>query len=189
MTKPNLLVAAAVALFFAAPLYAQVGSLSDGSLLDGQAPATGPQMTSEKIGDWDLQCEAEGPEPRPCTMHQVLTDDQGSPVIKVAMYRLPEGAKAAAAFTFVVPHMTYLPPQLTLGLDGVMANRIPYEYCNPVGCLAQMGISGIEAEAYKNGKKYTVTLASIMAPDQPITLEMSLDGFKEAYEKAAPVRP
>ncbi|WP_372886503.1 invasion associated locus B family protein [Shimia sp.] len=188
MTKPNPLLSIAAALLLATPLAAQVGSLSDGTLLDTQAQAPAAQPSSEQIGDWDLQCETEGPEPRPCSLHQVVTDDNGSPVIKVTMYRLPEGAKAAAAFTFIVPQMTYLPHQLTLGLDGVMANRLPYEYCNQVGCVAQMGISSIEAEAYKNGSDYTLTLVSVMAPTQPITLKMSLKGFKEAFDKATPVR-
>lgn len=190
MTRIRLLIATAVALAFAAPVSAQVGSLSDGSLLNNQAPAAAPEdnLTSEIIGDWDLQCEKTGPEPRPCSLHQIINDQTGAPVIKVAMYRLPEGSPAAAAFTFVVPHFTFLPQQLTLGLDGVLANRIPYEYCNQIGCLAQMGISGIEAEAYKNGENVTLTLVSVLAPDQPVTLNMSLKGFKKAYEKSTPVR-
>lgn len=188
MTKQNPLICMAAALLFATPLAAQVGSLSDGSLLESQAPAAAPQLSSKKIGDWDLRCESEGPEPRPCSLHQILTDDEGSPVIKVTMYRLPEGANAAAALTFMVPHMTYLPQQLTLGLDGVMANRVPYEYCNQVGCVAQVGISGLEAEAYKKGKDYTVTLETVLAPGQPITLKMSLEGFKDAYEQSTPLR-
>ncbi|WP_164726812.1 invasion associated locus B family protein [Shimia sediminis] len=181
----------AMAAILSTPLAAQVGSLSDGSLMDGSTTAPvqsdGEEFTREVIGDWALECATTGPEPRPCRMHQVLKDAQGSAVAEVTMYRLPEGAPAAAGATFIVPLQTLLPQQLTLALDGVLANRIPYTYCTQIGCLARMGISAIEAEAYKNGQNVTVSLVPAIAPDQVVSVNMSLKGFKEAYDKATVV--
>lgn len=192
MNKLRHFFAAAIVMSLAAPLSAQVGSLSDGSLLESQPSNTenvarGDETSSEIIGDWDLQCAISGPEPRPCRMYQLLKDSQGNPVAEVTMYRLPAGAPAAAGATFVVPLQTLLPQQLTLTLDGVPANRIPYAYCIQIGCMARMGMSAIEAEAYKNGKNVTVSLVPASAPDQVVTVNMSLKGFKEAYEKSNPV--
>ncbi|WP_299355644.1 invasion associated locus B family protein [uncultured Shimia sp.] len=193
MTKLHFIMAAAAALMLASPLSAQVGSLSDGSLLDNQtqtapAQAAGEETSSEKIGDWDLQCALSGPEPRPCRMYQLLTDPQGNAVAEVTMYRLPEGAPAAAGATFIVPLQTLLPQQLTIALDGVLANRIPYTYCTQIGCLARLGISSIEAEAYKKGQNVTVSLVPAVAPDQVVSVNMSLKGFTEAFEKSTPVQ-
>lgn len=191
MYKLRHLFAAATVMLLAAPLSAQVGSLSDGSILDGQSAteevARGDDTVSEIIGDWDLQCARTGPEPRPCRMYQLLKDNNGTAIAEVTMYRLPAGSTAAAGATFIVPLQTLLTQQLTLALDGVQANRIPYAYCLEIGCLARMGISAIEAEAYKGGNNITVSLVPALAPDQIVTVNMSLKGFKEAYEKANPV--
>ena len=191
MSKLRFLMAAAAATLLTTPLLAQVGSLADGSLMEGSnnaAPqATDEEVTSEIIGDWDLQCAITGPEPRPCRMYQLLKDPQGNAVAEVTMYRLPDGAPAAAGATFIVPLQTLLPQQLTLALDGVLASRVPYTYCTQIGCLARMGLSAIEAEAYKNGQNVTVSLVPAVAPDQVVSVNMSLNGFKEAYEKSIPV--
>ncbi len=191
MSKLRFVMTVAMAAILSTPLAAQVGSLSDGSLMDGSTTAPvqsdGEEFTREVIGDWALECATTGPEPRPCRMHQVLKDAQGSAVAEVTMYRLPEGAPAAAGATFIVPLQTLLPQQLTLALDGVLANRIPYTYCTQIGCLARMGISAIEAEAYKNGQNVTVSLVPAIAPDQVVSVNMSLKGFKEAYDKATVV--
>lgn len=190
MFKLRHLFAVATVMVLAAPLSAQVGSLSDGSLLNSEPNAevsSGDDTTSEIIGDWDLQCARTGPEPRPCRMYQLLKDNAGNSVAEVTMYRLPAGSPTAAGATFVVPLQTLLTQQLTLSLDGVLANRIPYAYCIQIGCLARVGISAIEAEAYKSGSNMAVSLVPAQAPDQVVTVNMSLKGFKEAYEKAGAV--
>lgn len=193
MSKPRFLLVLAAAFCLTTPALAQVGSLSDGSLMNDNssaapAQAADEEVSSEIIGDWDLQCSVSGPEPRPCRMYQLLKDPQGNAVAEVTMYRLPEGAPAAMGATFIVPLQTLLPQQLTLALDGVLANRIPYSYCTQIGCLARLGISAIEAEAYKNGQNVTVSLVPAVAPDQVVSVTMSLKGFKEAYEKSVPVQ-
>ena len=126
MSKLRFLIAAMAATLLTTPLSAQVGSLSDGSLMDDQSSSAAQpaeeEFTREVIGDWALECATTGPEPRPCRMHQVLKDQTGSAVAEVTMYRLPEGAPAAAGATFIVPLQTLLPQQLTLALDGVLGS-------------------------------------------------------------------
>lgn len=177
----------------AAPASAQVGSLSDGSLMEGNKPAAAakaPQndVTSEKIGAWDLQCAKSGPEPRPCRMYQLLTDQEETPVIEMTMYRLPEGAPAAAGATFVAPLNTLLTAQLSVAIDGVLVQRVPFTLCYEAGCVARMFMSPIETQAFQNGKSATVSLVPALAPDQVVAVEMKLDGLKKAFEKSAPVK-
>lgn len=184
----------AAALFsLAAPLSAQVGSLSDGSLMETKpnAPVTAPkeEFTSEKIGAWDLQCAKNGPEPRPCRMYQLLTDDENTPVIEMTMFGLPEGAPAAAGATFVAPLNTLLTAQLSVALDGTLAQRVPFQVCYEAGCVARMFLSPIELQAFQKGSEATVSLVPALAPDQVVTVKMSLDGFADAFEKAKPVKP
>jgi len=191
MPKTKLILALSALLATAAPLTAQVGSLSDGTL--GQtppqnaAPAPADDVTVEQIGAWELQCAKDGPEPRPCRMYQLLADAQGNAVAEVTMYRLPEGGQAAAGATFIAPLESLLTVPLTITIGEQVANRVPYAYCNSIGCLARMGLSAIEAEYYKNADQALVSIIPARAPDQVVTVIMSLDGFKEAYEKATPV--
>ncbi len=177
-------------LAMAAPISAQVGSLSDGSLMEGKpaAPITAPkeEFTSEKIGAWDLQCSKQGPEPRPCRMYQLLTDQEGTPVIEMTMYRLPEGAPAAGGATFIAPLNTLLTAQLSVAIDGVLAQRVPFQLCYEAGCVARMFMSPIELQAFQNGETATVSLVPALAADQVVSVEMNLDGLKEAFEKATP---
>lgn len=182
---------AAALIALAAPLSAQVGSLSDGSLMNSKPaePANAPKddVSSEKIGAWDLQCAKTGPEPRPCRMYQLLTDEENTPVIEMTMYRLPDGAPAAGGATFVAPLNTLLTAQLSVAIDGVLVQRVPFTLCYEAGCVARMFMSPIEAQAFQNGSKATVSLVPALAPDQVVTVEMKLDGLKKAFEKAAPV--
>ncbi len=184
---------AAALIAMAAPLSAQVGSLSDGSIMEGQQPAApagqaSEEVTSEKIGAWDLQCAKTGPEPRPCRMYQLLTDSEETPVIEMTMYRLPEGAPAAAGATFVAPLNTLLTAQLSVSIDGVLVQRVPFTLCYEAGCVARMFMSPIEHKAFQNGESATVSLVPALAPDQVVTVEMKLDGLKEAFEKSNPVQ-
>jgi invasion protein IalB len=183
---------AAALIAMAAPLSAQVGSLADGSLMDGKpaapAPAANGEVSSEKVGAWDLQCAKTGPEPRPCRMYQLLTDQEDTPVIEMTMYRLPEGAPAAAGATFVAPLNTLLTAQLSVAIDGVLVQRVPFSLCYEAGCVARMFMSPIEAQAFQNGETATVSLVPALAPDQVVAVEMKLDGLKEAFEKATPVQ-
>ncbi|MDV4144235.1 MULTISPECIES: invasion associated locus B family protein [Shimia] len=182
---------AAALIALAAPLSAQVGSLSDGSIMEGQAAAPaakpGEEVSSEKIGAWDLQCAKTGPEPRPCRMYQLLTDSEDTPVIEMTMYRLPEGAPAAAGATFVAPLNTLLTAQLAVAIDGVLVQRVPFTLCYEAGCVARMFMSPIEVQAFQNGKSSTVSLVPALAPDQVVSVEMKLDGLKASFEKANPV--
>jgi invasion protein IalB len=186
-----LIAAAFVAL--AAPLSAQVGSLSDGSLMESKpaAPVTSPkeEFTSETIGAWDLQCAKNGPEPRPCRMYQLLTDDQDTPVIEMTMFGLPEGAPAAAGATFVAPLNTLLTAQLSVSLDGVLVQRVPFQVCYEAGCIARMFLSPIELQAFQNGEKATVSLVPALAPDQVVSVDMKLEGFADGFGRTKPVKP
>ncbi|PSL19432.1 invasion associated locus B family protein [Shimia abyssi] len=173
-----------------------VGSLSDGSLSMGQkveeapaAPAAAPtqEATSEIIGDWDLQCAAAGPEPRPCRMYQLLRDQSGNAVIEVTLFKLKDPAgEAVAGATIVVPLETLLTGQLTMAVDGTNATKYPFSFCNQVGCFARIGLSQADVDAMKKGNAATLSVIPAIAPDQLVSATMSLSGFTKAFDSAAP---
>lgn len=193
----SVLVASALSLL-ALPAIAQgVGSLSDGSLSMGQKVETPPEapapaaaseeVTSEIIGDWDLQCAKDGPEPRPCRLYQLLKDQAGNAIVEINLFKLaqPSGGAVAGA-TVIVPLETLLTGQLTMSVDGNNAKRYPFAFCNQIGCYARIGLSQDDVDAFKAGNAAQLSVIPAVAPEQQVVVTMSLKGFTKAYDKATP---
>ncbi|MEM8730188.1 MAG: invasion associated locus B family protein [Pseudomonadota bacterium] len=146
-----------------------------------QGPALGQRYIKETFGDWNLACIKTEAEVDPCSLVQVLVDETSNPVAEVSLFRLG-GAQAAAGATVIVPLETFLPGQLTISVDGGAAKRYNYQFCNQIGCVAQIGLTQADVESYKAGRSAIVTLVPAPAPDQPINLAMSLSGFTAGYD-------
>ncbi|MEX0286824.1 MAG: invasion associated locus B family protein [Paracoccaceae bacterium] len=171
----------------AAPVYAQDQGTTAGPTLDlGQPVSSGPQLgerySKERFGDWDMACIKTDAEVDPCSMLQIMNDDSGNPIAEFSLFRLKEGGQAAAGATVIVPLEALLPAQLTIAVDGVGAKRYNYTFCNPIGCVAQIGLTQADVDAFKRGAVATVSLVPAPAPDQRIDLELSLKGFTAAYD-------
>ncbi|SFF09766.1 Invasion protein IalB, involved in pathogenesis [Sulfitobacter brevis] len=148
-------------------------------------PDLGQPYTAETIGAWDMRCIKTEEEKDPCQMYQLLDDGEGNPVAEVSLFRLPNGGKAEAGATIVVPLETALPQQLNIAVDGGKARRYPYAFCNPVGCYARLGLTAADVAAFKRGKQAVVTIVPALAPDQTVELTLSLEGFTASYDKAS----
>lgn len=202
----NLPVCAIIALpmflLASAPLLAQTAT-SDTAQTDAPAEAPAPQTDlnlgedadanpeagqpyfSETIGAWKLRCIKTDKETDPCQMYQLLADDKGAPIAEFSLFRLPDGGKAAAGATVVVPLETSLQNQLTIRVDNGSARRYPFAFCNPVGCYSRVGFTDEDVAAFKRGKAATLTIIPALAPDQKVELTLSLEGFTASYDKAS----
>lgn len=158
--------------------------LSLGENADG-TPEVGKPYTKEVVGAWEMRCIKDEEGNEPCQMYQLLDDGQGAPVAEFSLFRLPEGGKAAAGATIVVPLETALPQQLTIAVDDGKARRYPYAFCNPVGCYVRLGLTPADVAAFKRGKEATITIVPALAPDQQVKLNLSLDGFTASFDKAS----
>jgi invasion protein IalB len=160
-----------------------LGQPDDGSRQPGE------EYVKEKIGDWELTCLYTGPDQEdPCSMVQVLAGPVGDPLAEVSVLRLPQGSQAVALANVVVPLKTMLPARLKISVDGAPATTYNYYTCDVVGCLARVGLTQAELDAYKKGNKATLTLRPAEAPDQEINVELSLKGFTAAFEKTSELR-
>ena len=158
--------------------------LSLGEDAEGES-AMGKPYTKKEIGSWEMRCIKTEEEVDPCQMYQLLADGEGAPVAEVSLFRLPEGGKAKAGATVVVPLETALPAQMTLSVDGGKARRYPYAFCNPVGCYVRMGLTDADIAAFKRGKEAVITIVPALAPDQKVNLALSLDGFTASYDEVS----
>ena len=147
----------------------------------------------QEFGDWKLQClrdpnlaETAEPANEPCQLFQVLQDDQGTNVAEVTIFPLADGGKAVAGANILVPLETLLSAQLTIQIDNGNARRYPYSFCSPIGCFARVGFTNEDIAAMKKGAKAKVLLRPAPAPDEVVTLDMSLAGFTAGFDSLSP---
>jgi invasion protein IalB len=159
------------------------GDLSAGAPVDAEGNQLGTPYTRETTGDWELRCvRTETPENDPCQLYQLLEDGAGNAVSEVTVFRLPESNEMVAGATIIVPLETLLTAQLTMAVDGENAKRYPFSFCNQVGCYARLGLTQAEVDAFKRGAVAQVQIRPFAAPEQTVTVEMSLNGFTAGFD-------
>jgi invasion protein IalB len=149
---------------------------------DGELQA-GERYSKKKLDDWDLACIKTEAETDPCSLLQILTDPDGNPVAEYSLFRIADGNQAVAGATIIVPLETLLPAQLTIAIDSNPGKRYNYSFCNPIGCVAQIGLTEEDITAMKRGSTAKISLRPAPAPDQVVELEMSLKGFTAGYNE------
>ena len=146
-------------------------------------PQVGEPYVREEFGDWALRCiKSEEGAPDPCNLYQLLSNADGVAVAEFNLFRLPEGQRAVAGATVVVPLETLLTQQLTIAVDGQNARRYPFTFCNRAGCVARIGFTQEEVDQFKRGAAATVRLVPAAAPTEEVVLNVSLAGFTAGFD-------
>lgn len=144
--------------------------------------AVGTTYVKDEFGDWDLQCfRVEEGQAEPCQLYQLMKDAEGNGVAEINFISLPEGQQAAAGATIVTPLETLLTQQLTMAIDGGATKRYPFTWCSAAGCFSRIGFSNGDIAAFKRGANAKVTVVPVAAPDQKVTVTLSLTGFTDGY--------
>lgn len=144
-----------------------------------------PSYVKEQYGDWQLQCFRSEAEEDPCQMYQLLREDAGNPVAEISLFKLPDGSKAAAGATIVVPLGTLLNEGLKVSVDGSKAKSFNYSFCSMVGCFARIGLTQGDIDGFKKGAAAKLVIVPAQAPDQTVEIKVSLDGFTAAYDNVS----
>lgn len=159
-------------------------SLGEEVSQEPRAPQVGETYIGAVEGDWALRClKAEEGNVDPCQLYQLLNDDSGNSVAEISMFPIPNGTRAAAGATIVVPLETLLTEQVTLTIDGGTARRYPFTFCNAAGCVARVGFTQEEVDLFKRGNQAIMRMVPAAAPDEEVTLTVSLTGFTAAMNR------
>ncbi|NIY81185.1 invasion associated locus B family protein [Celeribacter sp. HF31] len=166
----------------ALPLAAQDTGLSAGTPITPESNV-GRAYTLETHGDWEVRC-INAPEGQvdPCSMYQLLKDQDGTEVAEVALFHVGSEEVEAAA-TFTTPLETLLTAQLALFVDGENGRRYPFQFCNRVGCFVRAGLTTADVDLLKKGAEGMVGIVPLGRTDEPVRLKLSLTGFTAAYTK------
>jgi invasion protein IalB len=114
-------------------------------------------------------------------MYQLLRDGEGNATAEITVFPLPPGQEAAAGATILTPLDTLLTAQLVMQVDTGDAKRYPFTFCTAIGCIARVGFTSSEVDAFRRGARATWSLVPVAAPDQIVDLNMSLIGFTAAF--------
>jgi invasion protein IalB len=182
--------ALAAALLVGGPAFGQSGTLMPGAGLplgeDVDEDGLGEGYIAGTYGDWTKVCQRMGTPVDPCGLMQLLSDEEGSPLAEITIFPLPPGGEAVAGANILTPLGTVLPQQITLRVDGGTPRRYPFFFCDVGGCYAQVGFTAAMVESFRRGNSATLTIASVLEPDQPIDLNLSLSGFTAGYSALPP---
>lgn len=163
----------------AAPLWAQEQTEAS----EPKEPEIGQPYLGSNEKDWDVVCIKTDKETDPCEMRQLILDQNKDPMIEITLERLAGQQGAVAGATVIVPLETILTVPLVLSIDGNKGKQYPYTFCNPVGCIARIGLSEGDVLAMKKGKKAELSLSHLTVPEGKVTIPVSLSGFTAAYNK------
>jgi invasion protein IalB len=122
-------------------------------------------------------------------MYQLLKDQNGGNVAEVSIFRVPNGGQVEAGGTFIVPLETLLTEKLNVRVDSGQAKRYDFSFCTTVGCYARVGFVAEDVAAFRRGNVANVTIVPALAPDQRVTVAMSLSGFTAAFDEITSLQP
>ncbi len=132
--------------------------------------------------DWQILCSRFGDDqPELCEMYQLLETDEG-PIAEISIRALPAEAGFPAGATITTPLETFLPTGVTFRIDASQARQEPFFVCTVIGCMARLGFDEAEVAAMRRGTNAFITIASIVAIEDPIEIPISLMGFTAALE-------
>lgn len=148
----------------------------------GEAAPESANYVRETIGDWDVQCLRNPNGEDPCQLYQLLNDASGNSVAEVSLFKVAGQGQAVAGANFIVPLETLLTQKLTMQVDNGQAKRYDFAFCAQLGCVARVGFTEEDIAAFKRGAVANVTIVPAAAPDQKVTVGMSLSGFTDSYD-------
>ena len=188
VSVPRTFLAVVAALALAGPVAAQEGdaALDLGTPVDdtaAQDPRLGEAYLLEVAGDWQIQCVRTELEHDPCALQQTLLDQGGNPTATIELFNLPEGSQAVAGATIVTPLETLLTRQVTLSVDGGQAKRYPFTVCTQSGCIARVGFTQADLDAFRRGAEAVMTIVPAGAPNTEVALPISLSGVTAGYDR------
>lgn len=168
----------------APPLNPMEGALSGDILSLGESDedpeGPGTAYIAATNGDWEVRCIRIPEGTDPCQMYQQLFTEDGEAVAEIVMFNLPPGGEAVAAAEIITPLGTILTQQITMAVDSGQAKRYPFRFCDPMGCVAQIGFTAPEVQAFKRGAVANMVIAHLSL-EEPFNVPISLMGFTASY--------
>lgn len=169
----------------AAPSDLAMGQDPNGGLPGRDQVAVGATYLAQTFEKWEQRCAKTEAGKDPCQLYQLLKDGEGNSVAEISLFALPKGGQAVAGASFMAPLETLLTAQLRISVDTGQTRIYPFAFCTKEGCIARLGFTAEELDAFRKGARATVTIVPAAAPDTDVNLDLSLKGFTAGFAAAS----
>ena len=153
------------------------------------ADGVGSSYVQANFDAWEQRCIRTEDGSDPCQLYQLLRDGEGNAVAEFSMFNLPDGGQAVAGATVIVPLETLLTENLQVAVDGGTAKVYPFTFCSTIGCVARIGFTAAEVEQFKKGAKAVITIVPVVAPEEKVSVDLSLKGFTAGFTAVSATNP
>jgi invasion protein IalB len=163
---------------------ADANAATDLSLGQTEGGGIGATYTAATFEDWEQRCVRTESGADPCQLYKLLKDGDGNNVAELTIFGLPEGSEgpAAAGATFIAPLETLLTTGMRMQIDESPSKVYPFTFCAEIGCVVRLGFTAEEIAQMKQGANAVISIVPFVAPDQNVTLTVSLKGFTAGLE-------
>ena len=146
----------------------------------GAAIATTPAIAQEKPkpGGWVKVC-AKQDNNDICNTRIQSVASTGQVLTQVSLIDV-KGEVNRRVFQITVPSGRLIPSGIKVRIDDKTETTIPYLYCFPQNCIAEVKLDDKFVSLLKSGGKMIVTSTNVR--NQPNPIELTLNGFTASYD-------
>jgi len=138
----------------------------------------GAQAQSLKSNGWYKACSDQGSS-KICNVQYQVVASTGQVVTSVNLAQIT-GEVKRSVFQITVPTGRAIPPGIALQIDGKKAIPIPYSFCTPRICAAEVNLDDKLVGVLKAGGSMKLTSTNFQGKQNPI--DVTLKGFTAAYD-------
>lgn len=145
------------------------------------ATPTAAQNAAAPIDGWFKECSKQN-ENDICVVQNITTAQTGQLITAVGLVEVT-GKNNQRLLQVTVPIARYIPPGISVQVDGGKQTRVPYAVCLPDKCIAQIPLTNEIVTSFKRGGEAVFTSVNAQRASNPI--RVSLTGFTQAYDGEA----
>jgi len=127
---------------------------------------------------WYKACNDQG-DSKICNVQYQAVASTGQVITSINLAEIT-GAIERQVFQVTVPTDRLIPPGISMKVDDKKPTPIPYSFCTPRICAAEVKLDSQLVEVLRSGKLMEVTSTNFRGQKAPINI--SLEGFGEAYD-------
>lgn len=139
------------------------------------------QQSQAPIDGWYKECSKQADNDI-CVVQNIVTAQSGQLITAVGLVDV-SGKVNQKLLQVTVPVARFIPPGISLQVDGGKQTKIPYAVCLPDKCIAQVPMTDAIIAMFKKGGEAVFTSVNAQRAANPIRI--SLSGFTQAFDGEA----
>ena len=136
----------------------------------------------KEYNDWNHICIKDDAGTNVCQVQHVISNEDGGRVATIEVFKVPINTGFTAGAAVALPLGISLSDGLEFRIEGAPPRRFDFSICVTDGCLSRIGLSELTIQRMIEGATTTISVNVGLASEQQVELDISLNGFAEAFE-------